>query len=79
MKYEILVQLKKDVFDPQSKAIHSTLQRVGFEQIKKVTVSKRYIVDLDDDSSNTSDVIEKLAAKYLSNPVSETYTVSRLK
>lgn len=73
------MQLKKDVFDPQSKAINSTLQRVGFEQIKKVTVSKRYIIDLDNDSSNTSDVIEKLAAKYLSNPVSETYTVSRLK
>ena len=78
MKYEVIVKLKEDVFDPESKAIHQTLQRVGFEQIKNITITKRYVIEVEEQLSGEEAVVDRLASKYLSNPVSEMYMIRKL-
>lgn len=78
MKYEVIIKLKDDVFDPESKAIHQTLERVGFEQIKSIKKTKRYIIEVDEKLKNENSVVQHLASKYLSNPVSELYSIRKL-
>lgn len=78
MKYEVIIKLKEDVFDPESKAIHQTLQRVGFEQIKNITITKRYVIEVEEQLSGEEAVVDCLASKYLSNPVSEMYMIRKL-
>jgi phosphoribosylformylglycinamidine synthase len=76
--YEIVVQLKKEVLDPEGRAIQETLGRLGFHALKGVTVSKRYVVDLEDAGGKGGELAERIAREFLANPVSETYRVSKL-
>lgn len=79
MHYEVLVQLKKEVLDPQGRAIHETLVRLGHDAVKSVEVSKRYVINVDaGDESKGRELAEKLAREYLANPVAETFSVRRL-
>lgn len=78
MKYEITVQLKKEVLDPEGRAIHETMDRLGFNTLKDVTVRKSYVLELDPSEKNPDTVIEEIAKEYLSNPVAETYSIERL-
>jgi phosphoribosylformylglycinamidine synthase len=73
MSYEVVVQLKKEVLDPEGRAIQETLGRLGFRALKGVTVSKRYVLELDDEQT-----AGQIAREFLANPVSETFTVRRL-
>ena len=78
-KYEIIVQLKKEVLDPEGRAIQETLGRLGFRALKAVEVSKRYVVEIDaDGAADASITADKIAKEYLANPVSETVTIKRL-
>ena len=78
MTFEIIVQLKKEVLDPEGRAIHETLGRLGYQTLKGVTVSKRYVVELDDTNGKGAETAEAIAKEYLANPVSETYQVRKL-
>ena len=82
MSYEVIVQLKREVLDPEGRAIQETLGRLGFRALKGVTVSKRYVLDLDGPSSGTDAeqqaAAEKIAREFLANPVSETFQVRKL-
>ena len=78
MKYEVVVQLKRDVLDPEGRTIQHNLERLGFKAIQEVTVTKRYVVDVDEDTADSDQMLDKIAKKYLSNPTSQTYTLTRL-
>jgi phosphoribosylformylglycinamidine synthase len=79
MTYEIIVQLKKEVLDPEGRAIQETLGRLGFRALKGVTVSKRYVVDIDERSDGQAEKLaEQVAREYLANPVSETFAIRKL-
>lgn len=77
-KYEIIVQLKREVLDPEGRAIQETLGRLGFRALKAVEVSKRYILDIDGADVAPQAAAERIAKEFLANPVSETFTVKRL-
>lgn len=78
-KYEIIVQLKKEVLDPEGRAIQETLGRLGFHTLKGVEVSKRYVVEIQPEgSADGTPTAEKIAREFLANPVSETVTIKRL-
>lgn len=75
-KYEIIVQLKKEVLDPEGRAIQETLGRLGFGALKAVEVSKRYVVELAS-AEDPQGAAERIAREFLANPVSETFQVRR--
>jgi phosphoribosylformylglycinamidine synthase len=77
VSYEVIVQLKREVLDPEGRAIQETLGRLGFRALKGVTVSKRYVLELESGADGQASA-EKIAREYLANPVSETFEVRKL-
>lgn len=78
MNYEVIVQLKKEVLDPEGRAIQETLGRLGFCGLKGVTVAKRYVLEFDDAAADAEKRVEEIAREYLANPVAETFQIRRL-
>jgi len=79
MNFEVTVQLKPEVLDPEARAITETLQRQGINEVKKILVAKKYLLDIE--ASNEAVAFakaEKIAQEYLANPVSESYQVKKL-
>lgn len=77
MKFEIIVQLKREVLDPEGRAIHETLGRLGFRALKGVTVSKRYELEIEGAEAEAQEIARKIAGEYLANPVSETFEIRK--
>ena len=77
--FEILVQLKDEVLDPEARAIKDTLLAQGVSGIDAVTIAKRYVISISAEQSQAAEEkIKKIADKYLANPVSQTYKLKRL-
>lgn len=79
-QYEVIVQLKKEVLDPEGRAIQETLVRLGHQAVKSVEVAKRFVLSVDPKSvtGDCDAFAKKLAVEFLSNPVSQTIQVKRL-
>lgn len=77
MKAKVYVTLKPSVLDPQGKAIHHSVELLGFENITDVRQGKYFEVQLADDLSETeaSEIASKIAKDVLANPVIEDYKV----
>lgn len=79
MDFEIIVEPKKEVLDPEGRTITETLNRVGFTKLAKVEVSKRYLISLEQSEIEDAEKEAHLiASAHLSNPVAETYKIHRL-
>jgi len=77
MKAKVYVTLKPSVFDPQGKAIHHSVELLGFEQIQDIRQGKYFEVQLADNLSETEaqEVASKIAKDVLANPIIEDYKV----
>ena len=77
MKAKVYVTLKPSVLDPQGKAIHHSVELLGFEQIKDVRQGKYFEIALGSDVSETDarQTAERIAKDVLANPVIEDYRV----
>mgnify|MGYP000885492479 FL=1 len=77
MKAKVYVTLKPSVLDPQGKAIHHSVELMGFESIADVRQGKYFEIALDDhlteDEAKTT--VEKIARDVLANPVIKDYKV----
>jgi len=70
------VMLKPEILDPQGKAVHSALPRLGFEGGLGVRQGKRFELELDGEPTDERLAeVARVAETLLSNPVIETYTV----
>lgn len=78
MDFEVIVQLKKEVLDPEGRAIQETLERLGEKSVMSVTVSKRYVLGIDGSLQGAEELAKRIAKDYLANPVSETFQVRKL-
>ena len=78
MKFEIIVQLQKDVLDPEARAIHNSLQQVGFNSLEDLSVTKRYVINFTNNTENPEEKAQEIAEKFLSNPVSQNFQIKRL-
>jgi phosphoribosylformylglycinamidine synthase PurS subunit len=78
MNFEVIVKLKKEVLDPEGRAIQETLTRLGEKSVKAVTVSKRYVLEIEGSPQSAEELVGRVAKEYLANPVSETYEVRKL-
>jgi phosphoribosylformylglycinamidine synthase subunit PurS len=77
MKAKVYVTLKPSVLDPQGKAIHHSVELLGFESIKDVRQGKYFEVQLADEmsASEAEEIASKIAKDVLANPVIEDYKV----
>ena len=78
MKYRVEVELKKEILNPEARAVKESLQKKGLSHLKSLAISKNFIVELSDDCSDPVAELEKMAQSYLANPLSENYKISKL-
>ena len=81
MKAKVYVTLKPSVLDPQGKAIHHSVELLGFENVADVRQGKFFEIVLDAGLSETQaeEVASKIAKNVLANPVIEDYQVEIVK
>jgi phosphoribosylformylglycinamidine synthase subunit PurS len=77
MKAKVYVTLKPSVLDPQGKAIHHSIELLGFESITDVRQGKYFEVQLAEGLSATeaTEIASQIAKDVLANPVIEDYRV----
>ncbi|MEO7660502.1 MAG: phosphoribosylformylglycinamidine synthase subunit PurS [Pyrinomonadaceae bacterium] len=77
MKAKVYVTLKPSVLDPQGKAIHHSVESLGFANIGDIRQGKYFEIALDSSMTEAEARIsvEKIAKDVLANPVIEDYEV----
>lgn len=77
MKATVTVYPRREILDPQGKAILDALGRVGFEGIESVRAGKSFEIDLvADDRETAARRLEEMCRKLLANPVVEDYEIA---
>jgi phosphoribosylformylglycinamidine synthase subunit PurS len=70
------VMLKPEILDPQGKAVHGALPRLGFEGVRDVRQGKRFELDVDGElTEERLAQVNEIAGTLLSNPVIEDFEV----
>ena len=69
------VMPKPEILDPQGKAVHGALPRLGFDGITDVRQGKRFELEVASADEATLAEVAKVAETLLSNPVIEDYSV----
>jgi phosphoribosylformylglycinamidine synthase len=70
------VMLKPEILDPQGKAVHGALPRLGFDGVVDVRQGKRFELEFEGDiTEERLAEVRRAAETLLSNPVIEDYTV----
>jgi phosphoribosylformylglycinamidine synthase len=76
-RYVVDVMPKREILDPQGKAVLGALPRLGFEGVSDVRQGKRFEIDVEGDGDERAlDEVRRMAETLLANPVIEYYTVS---
>ncbi len=75
MKIRILVRLKSGVLDPQGRAVHHSLEGMGFDGVADVRIGKLIEMDVDDDTSD--ETLRAMCDKLLANAVIEDFEIVR--
>ena len=76
MKAKVYVSLKPGVLDPQGKAIHHSVELLGFTGIADVRQGKYFEIALQDsDQEQAKESVARIAREVLSNPIIEDYRV----
>ena len=68
------VLLKREILDPQGRAVERALPGLGYEGVSEVRIGKHLELDVDADGDELADRVERMCADFLTNPVIETYT-----
>ncbi|WIW94580.1 phosphoribosylformylglycinamidine synthase subunit PurS [Altererythrobacter rubellus] len=76
MKVRVLVRLKPGVLDPQGRAVHHSLEGLGFEGVENVRIGRVIEMDLADGTSEAA--IDDMCQKLLANMVIEDYSIEKL-
>jgi phosphoribosylformylglycinamidine synthase PurS subunit len=77
VKARVLVYPRREVLDPQAKAIHQALERLGFDDVVEVHAGKAFELEL----ASGGDAEARLRAmceKLLANPIMERFSVELL-
>jgi phosphoribosylformylglycinamidine synthase len=79
MKATVYVRLKKEVLDPQGRAVQKALETLGFEGVADVRVGKLIEIKLEPNAGAGGELrahLEKICDELLANPVIEDYEVN---
>jgi len=70
------VMLKPEILDPQGKAVHGALPRLGLDGVTDVRQGKRFEIELEGElTEDRLAQVHDIAEKLLSNPVIEDFAV----
>ncbi len=76
-RLEILVKPRPGLLDPQGKAIHHSLNSLGWSGVADVRVGKAIYIDVEADSEAEAVAAgEAMCRKLLANPVTEDFDVA---
>ena len=79
MKFEVFVTLKKDVLDPQGKAVENALGDVGLSSIGNVRQGKYFTLEVDEnDESKASEIVKSSCEKLLANQTIEDFKFNKI-
>ena len=76
MKVRILVRLKPGVLDPQGRAVHHSLEGMGFDGVEDVRIGR--LIEMDVADSTTGETLEAMCTKLLANTVIEDFEIVSL-
>lgn len=76
MKVRILVRLKPGVLDPQGRAVHHSLDSLGFEGVEDVRIGR--MIELDVADGTTDAALTQMCEKLLANMVIEDFAIEKL-
>ena len=76
MKIRVLVSLKPGVLDPQGRAVHHSLEGLGFKGVDDVRIGRTVELDVADDTSD--EALNEMCEKLLANTVIENYKIEKL-
>jgi phosphoribosylformylglycinamidine synthase len=76
MKVRILVRLKPGVLDPQGRAVHHSLDSLGFNGVDDVRIGRMIEMDVADGTSD--DALTKMCEQLLANMVIEDFAIEKL-
>jgi phosphoribosylformylglycinamidine synthase subunit PurS len=76
-RYVVDVMPKREILDPQGKAVLGALPRLGFDGVVDVRQGKRFELEVaGEPSDETLAEVRKMAETLLSNPVIEDFSVA---
>ena len=76
MNIKVIVTLKKDVLDPQGKAIQQTLKGLNFSTIEDVRQGKYFEISVNQSDEIKAKIeVEEMCKKLLANLVIEDYKI----
>jgi phosphoribosylformylglycinamidine synthase subunit PurS len=67
------VLLKREILDPQGRAVEEALPGLGFEKASEVRVGKHLEMVVDAEGDELTAQVERMCADFLTNPVIESY------
>lgn len=76
MKVRVHVSLKPGVLDPQGRAIHHSLEGLGFSGVHEVRAGR--LIELDVADSVTDEALDEMCRKLLANMVIENYRIEKV-
>ena len=78
VRFEVLVQLKPGLLDPQGKAVEGSLPAMGWTNVRGVRVGRHVELTIEAESEEAAQAqVQEMAARLLSNPVIEEFQVLR--
>ena len=78
VKFEVLVQLKPGLLDPQGKAVEGSLPAMGWTNVSGVRVGRHVELTIEAESEEAAQAqAEQMAQRLLSNPVIEDFQILR--
>ena len=79
MKFEVFVTLKKDVLDPQGKAVENALGDIGLSSIGNVRQGKYFTLEVDENDENkASEIVKSSCEKLLANQTIEDFKFNKI-
>ena len=76
MKVRVNVSLKPGVLDPQGRAIHHSLEGLGFSGVNDVRAGR--LIELDVDDGVSDEALDEMCRKLPANMVIENYRIERV-
>ena len=75
-RFEVVIDLKPGLADPQGKAIEDAAPTMGWNGVGDVRVGKHVELTIDAESDEAArELVEEIARRLLSNPVIEDYRI----
>ncbi|GGI05575.1 phosphoribosylformylglycinamidine synthase subunit PurS [Egicoccus halophilus] len=68
------VLLKREILDPQGRAVERALPGLGYDGVSEVRVGKHLELEVDAEGDELADRVRRMCADFLTNPVIESYT-----